>query len=121
MKFRIIKSSSSNWISYLNRLVDTVAPDPFMLDEGLVKEGEIAIRYSSRTKNTGLKVGTISLGDIAPEPPSGQNKKFTLIRGDFIGSVHTTGKTPKDKSKIITAEGKLFDRADTCMIISRTS
>ncbi|KAG1858604.1 hypothetical protein C8R48DRAFT_674190 [Suillus tomentosus] len=116
MKFRIVKASSSNWISYLNRLVDTVAPDPFVLDEGLVKDGEIAIRYSSRTKNKGLKVGTICLQDIAPEPPSGPSKKFTLIRGDFIGSVHTTGKTPKDKSKITTLEGKVFDRADACMI-----
>ncbi|KAG1717626.1 uncharacterized protein EDB91DRAFT_1259476 [Suillus paluster] len=107
MKFCIVKASSSHWISYLNRLVDTVAPDPFVLDEGLVKDGEIAIKYSSRMKNKGLKVGTICLKDIAPEPPSGPNKKFTLIRGDFMGSVHTTGKTSKDKSKITTVEGKV--------------
>ncbi|KAG2115328.1 uncharacterized protein F5147DRAFT_649698 [Suillus discolor] len=85
----------------------------------LVKDGEIAIRYSSRTKNTGLKIGTISLEDIAPEPPSGPNKKFTLIRGDFIGSVHTMGKTPKDKSKITTAEGKTIPMVslDSCSSI----
>lgn len=120
MKLSIIKASSSNWISYLNRLVDTVAPDSFILDEGLVKDGEITIWYSSRTKNKGLKVGTICLQDIAPEPPLGPNKKFTLIHGDLIGSVHTMGKTPKDKSKITTLKGKVFDHADTCMIVSRT-
>ncbi|KAG1895981.1 uncharacterized protein F5891DRAFT_1193612 [Suillus fuscotomentosus] len=91
MKLRVVKTSPATWFNnFMDRLVDMVAPDPFVLSNSLVKHGEIAVRYSSRTKNTGMKVDTIPLEFLAPEPPTGKSKKFTLIRGEFMGSVHTT-------------------------------
>ncbi|KAG1839350.1 hypothetical protein F4604DRAFT_1940856 [Suillus subluteus] len=118
MKMRVA-NPSSDWGSYLNGIVDTVAPDPFLLQEGPVKDGEILIRYSSRTKNKGMKEDPIPIKYILPEPPTGKNKKFTLIRGDLMGSIHTTMSARKDQEDITTMEGKKFTRADTCMIINK--
>jgi hypothetical protein len=118
MKLRIA-NPSSEWGSYHNRIVDTVSPDPFFLEGGPVKDGEIFIRYSSRTKNKGMKVDPIPLTCLLPEPPVGKNKQFTLIRGDLMGSVHTTMTARKDGTDITTMEGKKFARADTCMIINK--
>ncbi|KAG2108193.1 uncharacterized protein F5147DRAFT_773777 [Suillus discolor] len=78
MKMRIA-NPSSDWGSYLNRIIDTVAPDPFLLQKGPVKDGEIPIRYSSRAKNKGMKEDPIPIKYILPEPPTGKDKKFTLI------------------------------------------
>ncbi|KAG0693039.1 hypothetical protein DFH29DRAFT_881783 [Suillus ampliporus] len=97
----------------------SVSPDPFFLEGGPVKDGEIFIRYSSRMKNKGMKVDPIPLTCLLPEPPVGKNKKFTLIRGDLMGSVHTTMTARKDGTDITTMEGKKFARADTCMIINK--
>ncbi|KAG2088936.1 uncharacterized protein F5147DRAFT_788635 [Suillus discolor] len=91
MKLHVVKTSPATWFNnFMDRLVNTVALDPFVLSNSLVKHGKIAIRYSSRTKNTGMKVDTIPLEFLTPEPPTGKNRKFTLIRGEFMGSVHTT-------------------------------
>lgn len=119
MKMRIA-NPSSDWGSYLNRIVDTVTPDPFLLEKGPVKDGEVIIRYSSRTKNKGMKEDPIPIKYLLPEPPTGKNKKFTLIRGDLMGSIHTTMVARKDQEDITTMEGKKFARADTCMIINKT-
>ncbi|KAG1719027.1 hypothetical protein EDD22DRAFT_855130 [Suillus occidentalis] len=115
-----IANSSSDWASYLNRIVDTVTPDPFLLEKGSAKGDEIFIKYSSRTKNKGTKEDPIPIKYLLPEPPTGTNKKFTLIRGDLMGSIHTTMTARKDQEDITTMEGKKFARADTCMIISKT-
>jgi hypothetical protein len=120
MKLRIA-NPSSDWASYYNRIVDTVSPDPFILEGGPVKDGEIFIRYSSRTQNKGIKVDPIPLRCLLPEPPVGKNKKFTLIRGDLLGSIHTTMIARKDALDITTTEGKKFARADTCMIVNKTT
>ncbi|KAG1795915.1 hypothetical protein EV424DRAFT_1547319 [Suillus variegatus] len=115
-----IANPSSDWASYLNRIVDTMTPDPFLLEKGSVKGDEIFIKYSSRTKNKGMKEDPIPIKYLLPEPPTGKNKKFTLIQGDLMGSIHTTMTARKDQEDITTMEGKKFARADTCMIISKT-
>ena len=124
MKFRISQTSSSRWYSsYLDRFVDTATPDPFLLPGGLVKDGEIAVRYSSRTSNKGKKTDTIPLTCLTPEPPTGTNKTFILIRGDDgdIGRVHTTKSAPKKGKVIVTTEGREFPRADACEVTCEKS
>ncbi|KAG1817550.1 uncharacterized protein BJ212DRAFT_1299100 [Suillus subaureus] len=111
---------SSDWGSYLNQIVDTVALDPFLLQEGPVKDSEIFIRYSSRTKNKGMKEDPIPIKYLLPELPTGKNKKFTVIRGDLMGSIHTMMSARKDQEDITTMEGKKFNCADTCMIINKS-
>jgi hypothetical protein len=74
-----IANPSSDWGSYLNRIVDTVALDPCLLEKGSVKNGEILIRFSSRTKNKGMKEDLIPIKYLLLELPTGKNKKFTLI------------------------------------------
>lgn len=98
----------------MNAYVDTITPDPLIFDGGLVPDGEIAISYLSRTKNTGRKIDTIPLTCLASEAPTGKDKTFTLIRGDHIGTVHTTKKAARKGSTILTSEGKVFPRADAC-------
>jgi hypothetical protein len=66
-----------------------------------------------------MKEDPIPIKYLLPEPPTGKNKKFTLIRGDLMGSIHTTMTARKDQKDITTMEGKKFARADTCMIISK--
>ncbi|KAG1734424.1 uncharacterized protein EDB91DRAFT_1084081 [Suillus paluster] len=120
MKFRIVKTHAAVWYSsYLDRLIDTLAPNPFIPPQGPVKEGEIAIRYSSRTSNKGMKVDTIPLEVLVPEPLTGPNKLFTLIQGDHTGTIHTTKSAPKKSTEIITMEGEKFARADACIVIKR--
>ncbi|KAG2033322.1 hypothetical protein BDR03DRAFT_1014393 [Suillus americanus] len=80
MKFCVVKTLPATWFNnFMDQLMDTVAPDPFVLYNSLVKHSKIAIRYSSRMKNTGMKVDTIPLEFLAPESLTGKNKKFTLI------------------------------------------
>jgi hypothetical protein len=80
MKFRIVKTHAAVWYSsYLDHLIDMLVLNPFVPPQGPVKEGEIAMRYSSRTSNKGMKVDTISVEVLVPEPPMGPNKTFTLI------------------------------------------
>ncbi|KAG2137104.1 uncharacterized protein EDB93DRAFT_1253720 [Suillus bovinus] len=72
MKFRIVKTHTAVWYSsYIDCLVDTLVPNPFVSPQGLVKDGDIAIRYSSRTSNKGMKVDTIPVEVLAPEPSNG--------------------------------------------------
>ncbi|KAG1763985.1 hypothetical protein EV702DRAFT_1051525 [Suillus placidus] len=91
---------SSDWASYHNRIVDTVS-----LDHSSSRE--------DWTKNKGMKVDPIPLRCLLLEPLVGKNKKFTLIRGDLLGSIHTTMTVRKDATDITTIEGKTFARADT--------
>ncbi|KAG2108738.1 uncharacterized protein F5147DRAFT_652726 [Suillus discolor] len=120
MKFRIVKTHTAVWYSsYLDHLIDTLVPNPFVPPQGPVKEGEIAVRYSSRTSNKGMKVDTIPVEVLVPEPPMGPNKTFTLIRGDHAGTIFTMRSAPKKSTEIITTEGKRFTRADTCIVIKR--
>jgi hypothetical protein len=120
MRFRIVHTSPYRWYSsYLKSFIDTIVPDPFVLVDQRVPDGEIAIMYNSRTKNTGLKNDTIPLTCLASEPPTGKNKTFTLLRGDHIGTIHTTKDARGARDTIVTMEGKEFPRADACELKPR--
>lgn len=115
MRLRIARSSPYRWYSsYLDAYVETITPDPSIFDGGRVPDGEIAVSYLSRTKNSGPKTDTIPVTCLASEAPTGRGKTFTLIRGDHIGTVHTTEEAPRKRSTIRTREGKVFPRADAC-------
>lgn len=67
-----------------------------------------------------MKVDPIPLRCLLLGPPVGKNKKFTLIKGGLLESIHTTITVRKNTTDITIIEGKKFAYADTYIIVNKT-
>ncbi|KAG2065541.1 hypothetical protein BDR04DRAFT_1121807 [Suillus decipiens] len=108
---RVLPVPNGWYQNYHDRLVHTVVLDPFLFPSGLVKDGNIAVTYVSRS---------------TAEPPTGKGKDFIMICGDGIGTIHTTKKASrdmktvtKDSNFITTMEGRIFLCANACLLGDR--
>jgi hypothetical protein len=120
---RVLPAPNGWYQNYHDRLVRTVVPDPFILPSGPVEDGNVAVTYVSRSSNKGTKCDEIPFRYIAAEPPTGKGKDFVMICRDGIGTIHTTKKASrdtktvmKDSNFITTMEGKIFLRANACLL-----
>ncbi|KAG1874139.1 hypothetical protein C8R48DRAFT_669745 [Suillus tomentosus] len=103
---RILPAPSGTWYqNYHDRLVRTLVPDPFLLPRGPVADGNVAVRYLSRTRNIGAKDDEIPMCYVIAEPPTGSGKRFVVTCGDDIGTVYFTKVAKRNDAVITTREG----------------
>lgn len=114
---RVRPAPSGTWYqNYHDRLVRTLVPDPFLLPSGPVAHKNVAVRYLSRIRNIGAKDDEIPMCYVIAEPPVGSSKRFVVICGDDIGTVHFTKVVKRNDVVITTREGKKFPRSHTCSL-----